>query len=536
MGIVQAMTPFLAEACHQFAGELFDASKFSNAVAQRYGITIPRLAALGLTDQLAREGILTAVSGHAASTVYRYAPAPAILEAASSSPVTEAEVESVLQRFVTYCQADPRLQGKDVATLQSSFLDRLLHLDSMRLLGRREASIAAKRTPDTLVKKAVVTGDKPDADELHLDYLVSQFLLDLRENDTAAFERVSNVAFANMAAEAIAVFRDPPSGNNSLVGLTVYLDSPLLLDMLGVNTEYAEYGLELLEAIKASGAKPAVFDHCVAEAEGAIHAQLVYLRSGVNQVATSWGTTAKPDLLAVLVGNVGQRAEVRLGIEGQRDPEVNLHRRSQNTVGDIEATMTTRMQAWRNVDAKEHDRKSVWAMLAMRDTTSACPRLCDSKSLLLTRNTALVSIANDAWGAWLKGSTSHSANVVERWAPVAVSDKQFAGYLWTRSGGGDGSISRARLLAHCSAAVRPRADIKARAYNLILELNGRQEADDLMALFEDREGARALMRATRGDPEDVTPERMPFILEQVKLAAGEFAAGVVREENKKHLT
>ena len=57
-----------------------------------------------------------------------------------------------------------------------------------------------------------------------------------------------------------------------------------------------------------------------------------------------------------------------------------------------------------------------------------------------------------------------------------------------------------------------------------------------MALFEDREGARALMRATRGDPEDVTPERMPFILEQVKLAAGEFAAGVVREESKKHLT
>ena len=51
MGIVQAMTPFLAEACHQFAGELFDASKFSNAVAQRYGITIPRLAALGLRQR-----------------------------------------------------------------------------------------------------------------------------------------------------------------------------------------------------------------------------------------------------------------------------------------------------------------------------------------------------------------------------------------------------------------------------------------------------------------------------------------------------
>ena len=343
------------------------------------------------------------------------------------------------------------------------------------------------------------------------------------------------MAFANMAAEAIACFRDPPAGNTSLIGLTVYLDSPLLLDMLGVNVEYAAYGQELLEAIRASGAKAAVFDHCVAEAEGAIHAQLSHLRSGVNLIASSWGTTAKPDLLAALIGNVGERAAQRLGISVQRDPEINLHRRAASTVGDIEAQMMNRMQAWRNAEAKEHDRKSVWAMLAIRDTTQPCPRLCDSKWLLLTRNTALVGIANTAWTAWLQGATNHSSTHVERWAPVAVSDKQFAGYLWTRSGGGDNSMSKARLLAHCSAAVRPRADIKARAYNLMLELSGRAEADDLAALMEDREGARALMRATKGDPEDVTRERMPFILETVKLAAGEFAAEAVRLEKDRQL-
>jgi hypothetical protein len=534
MGIVQAVTPFLAEACHPFSGELFDAAKFTTAVFQRYGIKIPRLAALGLTEQLATEGVLIAISGQAASTVYRYAPASAILDAPPASPVTEAEVESVLQSFTSYCRTDARLADMSDAALQSAFLDRLLHVDSMRLLTRREASIAAKKTPQTMVlnKPADVEGEPGD---FRLDFLVSQFLLDLRDNNPQGFERVSNVAFANMAAEAIACFRDPPSGNSSLIGLTVYLDSPLLLDMLGVNVEYAQYGQELLEAIRASGAKAAVFDHCIAEAEGAIHAQLSYLRSGVNQIASSWGTTATPDLLAALIGNVGQRASERLGIFVQRDQEVNLHRKAASTVGDIEAQMTTRMQAWRNADAKEHDRKSVWAMLAIRDTTEPCPRLCDSKWLLLTRNTALVGIANHAWTTWLQGATKHSSSHIERWAPVAVSDKQFAGYLWTRSGGGDNEMSKARLLAHCSAAVRPRADVKARAYNLMLELSGRAEADDLAALMEDREGARALMRATKGDPEDVTRERMPFILEKVKLAAGEFAAEAVRAEKDRHL-
>ena len=57
VGRMQALTPFLAEACRQFSGELFDASKFSNAVAERYGIRIPRLAALGLAEQLASNGL-----------------------------------------------------------------------------------------------------------------------------------------------------------------------------------------------------------------------------------------------------------------------------------------------------------------------------------------------------------------------------------------------------------------------------------------------------------------------------------------------
>ena len=530
LGIAQAITPFLAEACQEFAGEFFDAAKFCAAVAQRYGIAIPRLAALGLTEQLAAEGVLETVSGYSTTTVYRYAPAKATTEAVLASPITENEVAAVLQAFVDLCRADGRFQNKDQAWLEGALLDRLLNVDSMRLLTRREASISAKRSADTLVlKNQEPATDPATQEELHLDYLVSQFLLDLRDNNPQGFERVSNVAFANMAAEAIACFREPTSDGKPLDSLTVYLDSPLLLDMLGVNAEYEAYGKELLEAIHQSGARPAVFDHCVVEAETAVKARLEYLRSGINQVASSWGTTATPSILSALTGHVAERAEQRLKISVHRDPDGSLHRRAQATVGDIESHMNSRMSAWRNEDAKAHDRKSVWAMISMRDTGDVCTRLCDAKTLLLTRNTALVGIANESWRMWLKGVSPHPAAKIERWTPVAVSDKQFAGYLWLRRGGGDGSISRARLLAHCSAAVRPRPDIKARAYNLMLELSGKDAADDIAALLEDREGASALMRATLGDPEDVTKDRWPFLLERVKLAAGEFAARVERE-------
>jgi len=532
VGIMQALTPFLAEACRQFSGEMFDAEKFSIAVSQMYDITIPRLAALGLAEQLSKEGLLTPVSGYATATAYRYNSQLGKPETLTTSPLTESEIESVINDFIKQCRSDSRLDHKIDALLEKAFLDRLLNLDSMRLLVRREASITAKKTPNTIVAKKTLelTLNASDGDELKLDFLVSQFLLDLRDQNTARFEMVSNIAFANMAAEAIACFREPPSATVALSGLTVYLDSPLLLDMLGVNADYADYGRELLEAIKKSGAKPAVFDHCIAEAEGAVDRQLAFVRSGINQVGAHWGTTAKPDFLSALSGRIESRTAERLGIDVQRDPEADLHRKAPKAVGSIESEMTRRMQAWRNEGAKDYDRKSVWALLAIRDTTALCARICDSSWLMLTRNTPLVSIANEAWATWLRGSTKHSDSSIARWAPISMSDKQFAGYLWARTGGGDGAISKARLLAHCSAAVRPRADVKARAYNLVLELSGSEAAEDVSALLEDREGARALMRATKGDPEDVTSERLPFILEQVKLAAGEFAAAAARKE------
>lgn len=535
-GVVQALTPFLAQACQTFSGEFFDAGKFSAAVAEKFGIRIPRLAVLGLTEHLEKEGLLAAVSGHATSTVYRYANFRVPAADLDASAVTEAEIDGVLLSFVNYCKTDPRLVSSEDARLHAAFLDRLLHTDSMRLLSRKEGSIAARKGSGTLVlNRTDVVPDQSELEELHLDFVVSQYLLDLRESNPATFDRVSDIAFANMAAEALACFNEPPTAQTTLTGLTVYLDSPLLLDMLGVNSEYAEYGSELLEAIKASGATAAAFDHSVAEAESVVNAQLAYLRSGINHATSRWGVTAKPDLLSALMGNVGERATNRLGIEIHRDPELNLHRRAQGPVGDIEAEMNERMQAWGTVESRDYDRKSVWSMLSIRDTGTPSARVCDSKQLLLARNTALVNIANTAWMTWLKGTTRHSHTHIEKWAPIAMSDKQFAGYLWLRGGSHDGSISRSRLLAHCSAAVRPRADIKARAYNLVLDLSGRQEADDVAALLEDREGARALMRATRGDPEDVTRERLPYILEQVKMAAGEYAAGIVRAESEKAL-
>jgi len=106
-GPLHALIPFLAEACRPFAGDLFDAAKLSHAVAQLYGVRIPRLAVLGMSEQLANEGLLVPVQPQ--SAIYRYAELPPPAYEAGVSPLAETEIELVLASFVRFCKSDEQL-------------------------------------------------------------------------------------------------------------------------------------------------------------------------------------------------------------------------------------------------------------------------------------------------------------------------------------------------------------------------------------------------------------------------------------------
>lgn len=394
-GMFGALVPFFAPICREFAGRMFDAAAFSDAVANLYGMQIPRLAVLGMAEQLEGQGLLVPVIGKARGTVYQYAAASVdddddVPEVPS---VTEREIDSVLHQFVESCRADPLFTDETEQRLQEEFLDRLLNAESMRLLARKDAGVAAKASSKTFTLKRAES-DPKEQRGLRLDFHAAQFLVDLRDSQATLFERVSDIAFASMAAEALACFSEPAVDKKDLGGLEIYLDSPLLLDVLGVNVDYAAYGTELLTMVSSSGAQPAVFDDCISEAESVVSGRLASLRSGNSRIRY-FGTSAKPHVLAALKGNIGSRAAAG-GISVKQDPQLDLTRRSKNAVGDIQAELSRRMANWPNDEARTHDENSVWAMLRIRDANTLCTRICDSKAIFITRNTALAQAANDA--------------------------------------------------------------------------------------------------------------------------------------------
>jgi hypothetical protein len=525
--LFSAIVPFLAPVCAKFSGELFDAQKFAEGMSVLYGIKMPRLAALGLTEQLEKEGFLVRLERTA--LVYRYTNKATEIVSTPSNQLTENQINVTVEKFVEFVRSDSVVGSLDRAVLENALYLRLLNVDSMRILSRADVRTTLKRTANTLQRPEQIAQSEDVRRELHLDFLVSEYLVQLQQSDTVAFELLSDVAFANMAAEAITCFVEPPDLARPLSTLTVYLDSPLILDMLGVNEEYKGYGAELLALLIQSKARVAVLDHCVSEAESIVAARLAHARSGFESLTADWGVSFKPDLLAALKGQIANSV-IKLGIQVERDPEQLTQAKFAKALGNLQSSITERMSAWKNTEAKSYDERSILSMVSMRPTSVPATHLYDANAVMLTRNTPLVSIANQGWTNWLKDTTSFSHSVIETWAPIAMTDKQFAGYVWMRTGGGEEKLPRARLMAHCAAAIRPRADIKAKTYNLVVSTFGKSEADTLVGLVTDRDGERALMLATSGDPEDITQERLPFILNQVKLAAGAFAA---LEERKK---
>lgn len=225
-GLMEALIPFFAPVCRDLAGKMFDASAFASEVESRYGLQIPRLAVLGLAEQLNREGLLKNVSSSGITPIYQYAA----VEQASFEDVpgvTEDEIDRVLADFVAICRTDERLAGLSDDKLHENFLERLLHVDSMRILSRKDVAVGTKRNNTTITRKPTEL-DSTNHQALRLDFHVAQFLLDLKGGKPDLFNRVSDIAFANMAAEALACFRDPVGEKSTLEGFSIYLDSPLL--------------------------------------------------------------------------------------------------------------------------------------------------------------------------------------------------------------------------------------------------------------------------------------------------------------------
>lgn len=526
--LLQSLMPFFRPIAASYAGEYFDPERFCQKAAELYALQIPKLTAMGWCERLVKEGFLEIHAKTSTGNLYRY---PANLPTDKDIPagVSELQVTEFLSSFREFARQSraEEMTGLPDKVLDEALFTRLLNIDSMRILSRRDMSRSIKSNANTLSLKSPEV-DIAERHEFHLDFLVAEYLLHLEATDTQKFQVATAVAFGNMAAEALTTFREPPAKDNvDLSGMRLYLDTPLVLDLFELNDGFEGYAKELTTLLSESGVKVAVFDHSVEEVQNVVYARLNHSRSSGNNFSMAGSRTLIANRLAMLNGNVASQLE-RLGIEIDRDPEISLLRISQKALGSIQVELDRKMNGWKN-EAKHYDEKSIFSIISLRNRQKAESEFSKCKYALLTRNTPLTFFANSAWRQWLQESGNESKAKIERAAPIAVSDKQLSGLLWMLKGGASESLSKIRMISHCSFAIRPRPDVIARACNLIVDAHGRDKGEEFAALLSERRAEQALMRAAAGDPEELTSKNLPDIIRKVMLAAGEDAAAAERE-------
>lgn len=516
------------------AGARFIPAELCDALRDAYGLNMPVLVMESLSERLHQAGILAVHTRTRDGAVYTYAKG----KAPEPNLVTQVAIAEILSRFKAFMrERGTEFAQRTDAELDQEFFERLMHIDSLALLSRRDNAEALKRTEKTISLKRSA-GETVERDvqaergaqlNEHFDYLFATFLLHVRDSSPEVFDLLCEVAGANLVAESLLTYKDPPKKGEALQGLDVYLDAPLCMDILGVNIGREGYGAELAKSLISCGAQLCVFLHSVSEIERVLEARrLSYLQA--TAIGPSVYSVEPPlvrDRVRAIVGHVEQALVDRLNCRIV-DAAVSVPSAIRARVGAAEeAAIRTSLSGWTSAEGREVDVASVCDLIRLRSNRDLPTRLATAGPTLVTRNSLLKRTANDAWRGWLVQTQRATSDRIRRLAPLAIADRHLAGLIWITQGGSIGEVSRELLVANCSAATALRRDVVVRVHNTLVQTSP-EDAKLFAAVILDQRAERALMDATFGDLRLVNDDSVLELLETVRKAT---AAEVVAEKD-----
>ena len=324
-------------------------------------------------------------------------------------------------------------------------------------------------------------------------YIVHRFVLHAIEEDQTSFEFLASLVKGKMLADAIfleeANFEDEIA---SLANLEVYLDTPILLRILGyMGSELSAPYLELLELLSAQGALVRCFQSNMEEAE---------------RILRRAAKAAEPDSQDRLSGDLF-RHFARIGatpsdiallakrlptdllqLKIQPIPLPQLSDRHVSGKHALERMLRREMQYRQR--PLETDASALMAVYGIRERASG-DTLARSKAVFITRNYQLHKVSSEFFQRKNPGQT----------VPICIPMSAFTTMVWVRQPFQAPDLAAHRIIADSAAAIRPSQELW-RAFDA--EIAKLQEDEDISAdlayhLRVDVESELALMDQTLGD-------------------------------------
>jgi hypothetical protein len=354
--------------------------------------------------------------------------------------------------------------------------------------------------------------------------LVSEYVLHLQRNDPERFESFLIVVQGHMLANAL-LCPDLQNAPKTYKGVTFYLDTPLLVQRLGLEGEPKKRAMEeLIRLLGNLGAVVATFSHSREELDRVLHgaAEHVDSRNGRGAIileARRSGRT-KSDLL-LLAGQIDQLLP-ETGIDVKPTPRyIKDFQIDEKVFGKVLEDEVN----YFNPRARDYDINSVRSVYVLRGNTAPIS-VEKCKAVLVTSNAAFARAAYD-YGKEYEASREVSS---------VITDFSLANMAWLKAPMGAPSIPTIEVLAYSYAALQPSKALLDAYLGEIdkLQKQGKLTAQDHQLLRSSTIAQEELMRLTLGDEAALTEETVSETLRRVTSTIKEEENEKFKQEQDRH--
>ncbi|MEN2744419.1 hypothetical protein [Sinomonas halotolerans] len=464
--------------------------KIAAEIRESFGIAIPDLVVGKILKRAKRTRLIEGEPSGYSLTQDGLKAAPAIKGMRDKYLRQQNELED---RFFEFTKAEfplrPELQEAPAAEDLVKYLDRIaVPVIASAVRGRRLADLDSR------------TDDQSQDSE----YVVARFVAHLHERDSVGFSYLEE--FAKGAILASVVTLDTSTFRNSLATLSIYVDTPVLIDLLGYGgVPQALATSQLIDLARAQGATICAFEHSVRELDGVMQSAESFSRNTQGREARPIDLTFQELHWSAADIAIGRQMIPKrlqdLGIEVRSTPD------GYRAYGLDEEALERHLQEvvhYRHESTRRYDVESISAIHRLRRGSSH-GFLDRCGAVLLTNNTELVRASQ------LVEGERHD------W-PLAMSDSALAGILWARSPAVAQDLPRNMVVASAYAGMQPEAHLWARYVDEVktLESRGEVSADEAVVLRATVAGKNALMEETLGLDARVNSDSPLAVLQRLR--------------------
>jgi hypothetical protein len=346
--------------------------------------------------------------------------------------------------------------------------------------------------------------------------LVSQYVVDLQGSNPERFESFLIMLQGHMLANAL-LCPDLDRAPKTYKGVTFYLDTPLLVRILGVEGgPRKDATANLIRLLLHLGAKIASFSHSRDELIQVLRGAAEHINSPIGRgaivVEARQSGISKSDLV-LLAGKVDEEL-THARIEVVETPpyieKLQIDQQAFEKVLDGEVTYS-------NPRAKQYDVNSVRSVYVLRGNI-APSTVEKSRATLVTSNSGFARAAYE-YGQNFEQSRDVSS---------VITDFSLANMAWLKAPMGSPALPKVEVLAFSYAALHPSRELLDKYLTEIekLEKGGKITERDHQLLRSSTLAQEELMKLTLGDDSALTEETIIETLERV-------SAEIKREESKR---